>query len=330
MGWRDLLPEANESLIFPWVGGRSLRVEERAWSIDGCLPKEFGWRTFSLRGRKAVLNDEALGQTSPPSLQHSVRGYLVGDRFVADGVNVNVVNILESSEPIHLVEDGLDRFVRIRAGRMFDVGPLIYECMEMPIGPEDGILQAYLDRKSSADHIRGVPPALDVAFRMESAQRAEVERRRAELERLRKEEEARLALEQRRQKLVEQLGDAVGRREMAVVDFGEAARAALAVGGAEYLDHRKSNQRGEMVVRFRLDGRRFECTCDERLRIIDSGICLVDHRTQEKGDTRFTLESLPGVIAGARRQGVLHVFRHVDGEIGDNDYRDYGEDDYDD
>lgn len=332
MSWRDLLPEANESLIFPWVGGRSLRVEERTWFIEGKLPKEHGWRTFSLRGRKAVLRDEDLGKTNAPPIAYSVRGYLVGDRFVADGASVNIENVLTFSEPIHLLEDGIDRFARVKAGRMFDTGPLIYECLEMPIGPEDGVLRAFFDRKENVDHVPGVSPALDVAFRMESFQRAEADRVRAELERIRKEEEAKLALEARRQKLVEQLGDGAGRRAMAAVDFGEAARAALAVGGAEYLDHRKSAQRGEMVVRFRLGQRQFECVVSETtLRVIDSGICLVDHRTQERGDTKFTLESLPGVILGAQKLGVLHVFRHVGDDDDrhdrqeDREYRDYDE-----
>jgi hypothetical protein len=35
----------------------------------------------------------------------------------------------------------------------------------------------------------------------------------------------------------------------------------------------------------------------------------VDHRTGEKGDTKFTLESLPGVVREAEREGVLVVFR---------------------
>ena len=99
---------------------------------------------------------------------------------------------------------------------------------------------------------------------------------------------------------------------MAAVDFGQAAQAALAVTGAEYLDHRASANRGEMVVTFRLDGQRFECVADARtLRIVDSGICLVDYRTQERGDTRFTLESLPDVIRQAVRERRLHVFRVV-------------------
>ena len=131
--------------------------------------------------------------------------------------------------------------------------------------------------------------------------------------------ERRRAAEERRRQIVETLGDAAGRREVAVVDFAEAARAALAVGGAEYLDSRAAHGRNEMVVRFRLNRRRFECTCDRRtLRIVDAGICLTAHYDDDsfeegtRGDGFFTLESLPSVIMEAERGGKLVVFRHVD------------------
>jgi class 3 adenylate cyclase len=88
-------------------------------------------------------------------------------------------------------------------------------------------------------------------------------------------------------------------------------RAALAVGGAKLLDVRNSHVRGEHIVRYRLDRRRFECVCDERLHIIDSGICLRDEHTGEQGDRRFTLESLPAVVRQAEREGRLVIFRHV-------------------
>jgi hypothetical protein len=65
-------------------------------------------------------------------------------------------------------------------------------------------------------------------------------------------------------------------------------------------------------VQFRFARRRFECVVHRAtLRVIDSGICLVDHATEESGDDRFTLESLVGVIDEAIRTGRLVVFRHV-------------------
>lgn len=328
MGWRDHLQSSEpEKVVFPWTGGRSPSIGQREWVIEGGLPKEHGWLQFKALPRK--LFGAKAAEPNTDILKWRVRGFLVGDRIVVDGARVDPdpAKIFEFSEAVHLLEPGLERFARVLAGRTCEAGPLIYISPEMPVGPEDEVLAAYQDKRDSVSGIKGVTPALDAAFRMESWQRAEVEKRRAELERLRKEEEARLAAEERRKAVVEKLGDGAGRREMAAVDFAEAAKAALAITGAEYLDHRKSVNRREMVVTFRLEGRRFECVCDAvSLQIVDSGICLIDHATNERGDTRFTLESLPGVILQSIRERRLHVFRHVDG--GD-DFRDDDEEDED-
>jgi len=340
MGWRNLLQEKEELIVLPWLGGRTLRSGPRAWHLDGKLPAEHGWYTFKLMGRKAILGDsydEELAKepcVQPPgSLMCEVTGYLVGDRLILDNANVDPdpSKIAEQSETVHLIEDGLDRFARIEAGRACEDGPLIYSGMVMPLGPEEEVLQAFLEQKSSVANIKGVVPALDAAFRMEVWQRIEAAKRRAELERIRKEEEEKRRIEEKRREIVEKLGDGAGRRAMAAIDFDEAARAAFVVGNAQFLDSRKSAQKGEMVVRFRLDNRRFECTCDKlTLRVIDAGICLVDHRTHEKGDGYFTLESLPGVIRQAQREGKLVVFRRVDGENYPRGGNDDDDEDYDD
>jgi hypothetical protein len=316
MGWQDLLQTGDETLVSPWVEGRSLRQGDRTWTIDGKLPKEQGWYEFKLANRRAKLK----GATENPggALKFIKRGYLVGDRFVEDTVRVDPdpAKIIAFSEPLFLVEPGLDRFVRVAAGRMCEDGPLVYEGQEMPLGSEEEVLKVFLDSGNSVDGIPGVVPALDAAFRMEALQRVEAQRRRAELERQRLLKEERLKLEERRKKLFEKLGDAAGRREMALHDFAEAARAALAVGGAKYLDHRKAVRKNEMAVRYSINGRNYECTCDAyTLRIIDAGICLINHGTGEKGDTYFTLESLPGVVLQAMGERRLVVFRHVDGVV---------------
>jgi hypothetical protein len=105
------------------------------------------------------------------------------------------------------------------------------------------------------------------------------------------------------------MGDGGKRRELAKYDFEAAARAALAVSGAELLDTRK-NARGDYVVKYRCEGHRLECICDETLQVIDAGICLTDHHTGEKGDNYFTLESLPAVVKEADDEGVLVIWRH--------------------
>lgn len=303
MGWRDLLQETTEEVVLPWIGGRSLRRGPRVWRIEGNLPKEHGWYRFATIGRKATLVSEAApdigGEDGP-------QGYLVGDLFVADGDGGEVRNpaeLVKRFERVFLIEDGLDHFTHVTAYQWWDSGPLIFAGEEFPAGPEDEVRSAFIDRKESTAGIPGVPPALDLAFRMKTWHRAEVERRREE-ERLRREKE------ERRRKLRESLGDGETRREMALVDFEAAAKAALAVGGAEYIEHRKGRNKSEFVVRYRLDGSRYECVCDETMHILDAGICLQDHNTGEKGDTYFTLESLPGVTRQAMREGAA-IWRHV-------------------
>ncbi len=324
MSWRDLLQKPGETTVLPWFGGRSLRSGDRFWYIDGRLPKEHGWYEWTINGNTVCVTVK----TDPKEevLQKIVRGYLIGDRLVVDGTNVNPTpsKIAEQSEPVLLIEPGLDRFARIVAGRVYEDGELIFIRQDFPLGPEEAVLAAYRNRAETVANIKDVTPALDAAFLMESWQRTEVERRRAELERIRLEEEAKRALEERRAHMAEQLGTGVGRRAMAAVDFAQAARASLAAGGAVYIDHRVAPARGEMVVVFQIDRRQFECVCDaHQLNIIDAGICLTSHATGVKYDDRLTLESLPGVIRQAIREGRLVVFRHVGG---DNDNQDDYED----
>lgn len=312
MGWRDHLQKEDEKIVLPWTAGREVRSKDRVFQLEGRLPREPGWYRFHVLRRTLRLE----GPCDSGDLDFKVTGYMVGDRLVRDDVPVNPdpASIAGQSEPVFLVEDGLDRFTRVKAGRVHEGGPLFYVGMEFPLGPEDEVTRAYQDRKASVSDVKGVVPALDAAFRMESWRRSEVERLRAEAEERRRKEEEERRKEEQRQELVKQLGDGAGRRAMAAVDFDAAARAALQVGGAEFLDSRQSRNRNEMVVTFRFRDRRFECTCDRHtLQIIDAGICLVNHATGEKGDTYFTLESFPAVIAQADRERRLVVWRHVDG-----------------
>lgn len=306
MGWRELLQQENETVVLPWTGGRSLHSHNQRWDIEGTLPREYDWYTFNIKGRKVVSDSKS----SPDNdiLKFKTMGYLVGDHFAPDNIAISpkLSELAQKLEQVYLIEPGLDKFARVSAGRIYEDGPLVFNSQEFPAGPEDKVLDAFLNEKDSTDDIANIFPALDVAFRVETWRRAEATKRRQE-------EQERRNIEERMQRLRDCLGDGALRREMAKDDFEAAARAALLVGGATYLDHRKAYNRNEMVVRFRLNRRRFECTCDAAtLRIIDSGICLTDHDTGEKGDTYFTLESLPAVIQEAQREGVLVVFRHVD------------------
>lgn len=314
MGWRDLIEVEEQNIAVPWTGGRSLRYHSRTFVISGQMPPWHGWYLFKVWHKEAQLLQVAEPRRN--ELTRVTSGFLCGDKIILDSVSAtgaaglaSLSDLSKVCRLVHLVESGLDRFARVEVGE-FD-GKLYYKDLAFPLGPEEEVLSAFLDRKESISDIKGVTPALEVAFRMETIQRADVDRRRIEAERLRREEGERLAQEERRAELAETLGDGAGRRAMAGIDFQAAATAALSVGGAELLDVRDGHRNGEKIVRYRLEGRRFECVCDAQMRIIDAGVCLTDESTGEKGDTFFTLESLPGVVKQAIQLGVLVVFRHV-------------------
>jgi len=313
MGWEDLLSESSGRMTAPWLGGRRIYSGSRAWRVDGDLPREFGLYEWVFHGRKAACVSEAKDDHSYAEGWESCKGYLIGDRFIhVEFPRCDIDELLDLSQPVFLVEPGLDRFTFVQVVRDPERRH-IYLNELFPLGPEDAVRRAFIDRKESVNDVPEVTPALDLAFRFATRQRQILEERRAELERRRAEE-------RRREEMLRNMGTAMGRRAMAAQDFDAAARAALAVGNAELLDVRQGRTRREVVVQFRMEGRRFECVAErETLRIIDSGICLEDHHTHERGDTYFTLESLPGVIRQAIREDRLVVYRHVDGY---NDWED--------
>lgn len=318
MSWRELLSDPDDGeVVSAWLGGRSVRVGPRAWRLHGPLPEAPGWYRFEESGRRVSLIGPA--EPDPEALVEVRQGFLLGDRFCPDEVRVppEPAAIAAQLERAHLVPRGLDRFCRVSVGRMGPDAGLVFRSEEMPIGPEAEVAAALVDDLESVGHIAGVPPALDAAFRVESERRRQVRLRRKAAEE-QAAFEALLAAEAAERAAMahevrDMLADGARRRAIARRDFGMAATAALRVAGAEYLDHRPGHGAHEVEVQFRLDGDRFECTCDGRtLRIIDAGICLEDHVTMERGDTYFTLESLPGVIRQARDEGALVVFRHLD------------------
>jgi hypothetical protein len=84
---------------------------------------------------------------------------------------------------------------------------------------------------------------------------------------------------------------------------------ALARSGGELLDVIQTH-RGLVEVRFRFEGRRFSCVINPgTLGIVEAGICLSADGI--RGDTLFTLESLPAVIREAIQTGRLVVTRRI-------------------
>ncbi len=325
MSYQHLLATANETVTVPWTGGRTIASKDRTFKVEGRLPSEQGWHTFAITGgRKATWKESAFADDSL-LVGKTLHGYLVGNRFIADGSSFAPNVFTSNTDVVYLREEGLERFARIRVCKWPD-GRLIYAGQDFPLGPEDAVARAFQDRKDSVSDIPFVTPSLATAFYVETYIRVEAQRQRAEAERLAREVEARRMMEERRANLIRQLGDGQGRRAMAALDFESAAKAALQIADAELLDHRTGRNQ-EMVVQFRYLNRRFECVVDKNtLQVLDAGICLTDERTGRKDDTLLTLESLPPTIGQAIRENRLVVFRHVDG----NRTYNYREDDYDD
>jgi hypothetical protein len=320
MGWRDLVEDTPSRLAIPWLGGRKVHRGGRTYRIETDIPKEFGWYLFGVTGRSAVLLEKAEADQDCCEGWPKKSGYLVGDRLVRPlgTAAVGTERFFDCTDSVHLVEPGLDRFSFVGVAKDPD-GNYVYLEELFPLGPEDAVRRAFVERRPSIYHIPHVTPALDLAFLFATEQRTRLEIRRAELRAAREEQ-------RRREEAMKNMGTGLGRRTLAAVDFEAAARAALAVGGAELLDARPGRTRNEMIVQYRFEHRMLECVArKDTLQIVDSGICLEDHRTHEKGDTYFTLESLPAVVGQAIRERKLVVYRHVDGDVAD-DYDDDWED----
>ena len=306
MSWRELLA-TPESHTLPWTGGRTLHARDRSYRLEGALPEELGWHRFETGGsRKATwTGPDALDPTWAEE-RETVRGYLVGDRILPDhiAVRADVHAVFEQTEQVWLVEPGLDRFARVLTAR--SPAGLVYIQQEFPLGPESEVQRAYEDRAEDLDAIRGVPPALDLAFRWIRWQRLLQEERNREVDLW-----AEIAEEEAVQARQVEEANAWIEAQRALARepnhrFNKRAREALERSGSILLDSRDGRTDREKVLLFRFQHRRYECVVDAAtLRVIDSGICLEGH------DDRFTLESLPGVIDEAIQTGQLHVYRHA-------------------
>ncbi len=313
MLWNQLISQTEE-LVLPWMGGQTLHSQNRRWSLTNS-PPEHGWHRFRIDGsRRAAWICEDFAPPEPLPNLPLLRGYLVGDRLICDDATVtpDPAKAFQQSEKVWLLDHTLERFTRILAARHRS-NHLVYVRQEFPLGPEADVLTAWQDRRPDVANIPGVTPALDLTFRWLTHQRILADARRERMEReLARQAEAEARREAEAQAAAKYIKEQQTIYTKRVRDFEGAARAALSVSGAELLDHRPAQQKTEAVVQFRFQQQRFECVVNRQtLQIIDAGICLMNHATDERGDSYFTLESLPAVIHEAMRRGVLVVFRHV-------------------
>lgn len=296
MIWKSLI-SSKISKTLPWYGFITIHSVDRSWTISGDLPPEHGWYEFVVDtgGRFATLSSKNQVNIDYSYGSKFISGYIVGNRFIHDNsrIDSDPDKLVEQTEMVYCVERGLDHIARASVIRD-RVGCLIFMRQEFSLGPESDVLDAIKERLLSVDHIKGVTPALDLAFRWVTDRREKLEEHR------------------RRLQILRDSGTAVGRRHMVGVNLELAVEQALKISGAELLDVRDSYNVHEKIIQYRFRNRRFECVVDDQLKIVDSGVCLTDHNTGEKGDSYFTLESLPGVVGEAIDRGVLVVYRHVD------------------
>lgn len=315
--WEQFLRPEKEVIVAPWVGGPEVFFRGRTFKIKKRRPRRHGWHRFEIDGGRVALWKGQ--EENPPEGWDDVGkeyfGYLVGNRLVPDTIPyvLESHNLCEHAYDVHMVERGLDRFTRARVIH-YEEQFYVFSRQEFPVGPEMDVQNAYRKREDSILHISGVTPALASAFRLENWIRDEQEeyrrRIREEFEKRIQEEEE----ERRKAELRQRLDTGAGRRLVAQEDsFEQAARAALAVTDAKFLDCREGVYEHEMCVEFEIGGRMIECTVHKRtLAIIDSGICLTDHNTDFSGDTLFTLESLPAVVLEAIDLRKLVIYRGRD------------------
>ncbi len=313
--WRSLLAPKADELVAPWAGGRMLAAGGRRFRLEGALPREAGWHRFAVSGGRAATAVEPADPPADwPGDRPLVRGYLVGDRLIADGARfcADTARIHEVSTRVLLAERGLGRFARVAAATWGEA-LLVYAWPDLPQGADAEVERRYEDRAAGLVGIREVTPGLELAFRLASWLRDEAERARARqaewAEAARVEAEAAARRHALERTYGAAIGDADTRRALARRDFGAAARAALLLSGAELLDWLPAPHADEAIVRYRHRGHRLERVVNRHtLRVIDAGVCLTDH-DGEKGDDRFTLESLPGVIQEAEAEQALVIFR---------------------
>lgn len=302
MSWQDYLQD-EETITLPWISGRVIVSPTRRWSCQGRLPASPGWYRWTINsGRKTRLASMEPSESCPEILQQIQMGTIVGDSLFSDSDPFR-------PQRVYLLEEGLEPFTRISAGRVAEGQPLIFRSLEIPVGVEHEVFMAYEDRAENLNAIKGVTPSLAQAFRLENQRRIQIEAQRRAVEEQRRQEELRRQREEEAARLREKIGTCEIRRIVADVDFEAAARSAIEAGGAVFLGARKSYG-NECIVRYKVGDERLECVCDRTtLNIIDAGVCLTDHDTGIRGDTLFSLETLPSVIREAIETDRLVVWR---------------------
>lgn len=298
VSWQELLSTEPRIVTAPWFGGTSIFLpDSSAFTVDRAPPTH-GFYAWKVAARRAVLEGEA--ETPEVRTRH---GYLVGSTVRTEHALTRRSKKIGSSfvTRVFLAQDVLP-FTRVQ---LTVWGPDVV-CLgaAMPVGDEDIARQAYEEQRA----FTGRPILCDVHADLTRVREARERAAREYQERLRREQEAADARERARRAAEEAA-------RLATTVEGR-ARLALAVTRSTLLSITRQRELQTYDVRYVVDGQRLACVVDERLRVVDSGICLrAEYDSDEwdegtKGDTWLTLESLPSVVREAERLGRLVIYRH--------------------
>lgn len=313
----------TEELVLPWLGGPIIESKDRRFKLTARPPRP-GWYRCTLVGRVANAHEAADPVLDPlPKLRgHLHRGWL----FAAGA---------PPEELLLLPEDEAQPFQSVVA-RRWHGGEALFDAIDFDGDAEEAVRRAVDDGTSLRD-VKGVTPSLRTAYAWEMVRR--IAQKEEPSEHVGPTEVARFALD------VSEGGEPAARRALdEILHARRGGRIAIAAGGRVYVREvvaaarraRKDatwdnvEERAEdalhaagarllgirrmpdqVEVRFRFSGDTFVCLADPfTLRILDAGICLVDHATNERGDEELTLDSLPSVLREAMDLGALVHTRH--------------------
>lgn len=313
----------TEELVLPYLGGTSIESKDRRFRL-AVRPPRPGWYRCTIVGRGATA-----GEPAEPAIESlpKLRGHLHRGWFFAAGA--------PPEELLLLPEDEAQPFQSVVA-RRWHGGEALFDAVDFDGDAEEAVRRA-VDDGTSLHDVKGVTPSLRTAYAWEIVRRiAQTEEAKEHIGPI---EVARFALD------VAEGGEPAARRALdEILHARRGGRIAIAAGGRVYVRevvaaarraHKEATwenleERAEdalhsagarllgirrmpnqVEVRFRFHGDTFVCMADPfTLRILDAGVCLVDHATNERGDEELTLDSLPSVLREAIELDVLVHTRH--------------------
>ena len=309
MNWRELLFKEREVSV-PWYGQTKVELATgELLKLKGAYGKPYGWISASVGRTLEAKFTGYLTEEQKENAKRLYKGsvvYICGNRYIipvrkkTDTIR-DILSLPYMSICLIPEGDSQETITKARVA-MVDSKTALYLDREHYSQADDAVLERLAEGSSDISDIKHVTPDLEIAFKF--AQAIDADRRRLRLEAEIAAEAARVAQEraEQRERLVQSVASSTGRRQLASVDFAEAARATLRQVRCEVLSARVDG-----TIRWRLneDSQQFWCRVDPlTLRVVDAGICLAG------ADAQLTLEALPSVVREAIEEDLLVVTWH--------------------